>query len=286
MKRITKIFVNILAVLMIALSCSLFVACEDIKVLEVKVNVYNTTEQKMEEKTLEIDLYRHLAPNTVDTIISYVNEGYYNDTFFYVNADFASQLMIGELKFDNTNKTLVQNLDANGALKNSINGEFANNNVVGSNLKNVEGSIGLWRDWTAGGNYNISDDTRNSGRATWYMPTADLSSTYDGWFCVFGQFNMDTSSESYKTYNSIKTLLNDSAYYENYVIYYTKDGDSLKYNCVTETDFASVDSESVFKAEGAELKRYNKTTVRVPLVDKNNKSNKSLAISIASIAVK
>ena len=76
MKRFSKILVNILAAIMVVVSCSFLVACEDIKVLEVKVNVYNTTDKVMEEKTLTVDLYRHLAPTTVDTIAKYAEEGY------------------------------------------------------------------------------------------------------------------------------------------------------------------------------------------------------------------
>ncbi len=295
MKSLRKIFINLCAVIMVAISCSFFVGCEDIQVLEIKVNVYNTTDLKMEEKTLTVDLYRHLAENTVDTITRYASEGYYNDTFFYLSATNTSLMLMGDMKFDNETKKVSQNLDVNTQkLKETISGEFAKNNVVGSNLTNVEGSIGLWRTWTAGGSYSVSDSARNSGRATWYMPTSDLSTSYDGWFCVFGKFDTAEDSESYKTYKQIKDVLNDSSYYENYVMYYTGEyqndnsvlNNGLTFNCVSESDFASVDEDSVFVAEGEQLVCYNKTTIRVPLVDKGNKTNKSIAVSIKSITVK
>lgn len=294
MKRFSKIFVNILAVIMVMVSCSFLVACEDIKVLEVKVNVYNTTDKVMEEKTLKVDLYRHLAPTTVDTISKYAQEGYYNDSFFYVSASQTSVILLGDLKF-NGEKKVEQNLDVNtNKLKDTINGEFAKNNVIGSNLKNAEGSIGLWRTWSANGNFNVSDNTRNSGRSTWYMPTSDISSSHDGWFCVFGQFDMGTESESYETYNQIKNLLNNTEYYENYVIYYTGEyneddsvlNNGLTFNCVAESEFEDVDEEDVFTPEGNQYACYNKLTIRVPLVNKGNKTEKSLAVSIKSISVK
>ena len=294
MKRFSKILVNILAAIMVIVSCSFLVACEDIKVLEVKVNVYNTTDKVMEEKTLTVDLYRHLAPTTVDTIAKYAEEGYYNDSFFYVSATQTSVILMGDLKF-NKSKQVTQNLDANtNKLKDTITGEFAKNNVIGSNLKNVEGSIGLWRSWTANGNYAVSDNARDSGRATWYMPTSDIITSHDGWFCVFGQYNMDTESESYKTYNAIKNLLNNSEYYENYVIYYTGEyveddsvlNNGLTFNCVPESEFSSVDEESVFVPEGSQYACYSKLTIRVPLVNKGNKTEKALALSIKSISVR
>lgn len=293
MQKVSKIFVNILAIIMLALSCSFLTACEDIKVLEVNISVYNTTDKVMEDKTLTVDLYRHLAPKTVDTISKYAEEGYYNDSFFYISATQTSLMLMGDLKFT-ADKQVVQNLDVNtNKLKDTINGEFAKNNVVGSNLKNAEGSIGLWRTWCANGSYSVSDNTRNSARATWYMPTSDISSSFDGWFCVFGQYNMDEESDSYKVYNQIKTLLNNSEYYENYVVYYTgeynKDdsvlNNGLTFNCVLESDFAEVDEE-VFVAEGEQYTCYNKMTIRVPLINKGNKTEKALAVSIKSITVK
>ena len=292
MKKIRKLFINIVAMLLVAFSCLSLTACEDIKTLEIKVNVYNTTSSKMEEKTLEIDLYRHLAPNTVDTIVNYVEEGYYNDTFFYVNEANGSQVMLGDLKFT-ADKTIVQNLD-NGKLKDAINGDFEMNNVKGSNLTNTEGSVGLWRDWFVKNNYKTSDETRNSGRATWYMPTSDLSANYDGWFCVFGQFDLEDGSSNHETWSAIKALLNTENDYELYTVYYTGEynadnsvlNNGLTFNCVTSTAYADVDKDTVFKPEGEQLAGYASYQIKVPMVNKGNKTTKSIAVSISSITVK
>lgn len=294
MKRFSKILVNILAVVMVAFSCFFLTACEDITVLEVKVNVYNTTDKVMEEKTLTVDLYRHLAPSTVDTITKYAKEGYYNDSFFYISASQTSLMLMGDLKYT-SDKKVVQNLDVNtNKLKDTIEGEFSKNKVVGSNLTNAEGSIGLWRTWYANGSFSVSDNARDSARATWYMPTSDISASYDGWFCVFGQYDMDEDSESYEVYTQIKGLLNNSEYYENYVIYYTGEynadnsvlNNGLTFNCVLESEFDDVDADSIFEAEGEQYACYNKMTIRVPLVNKGNKTDKSLAVSIKSVSVK
>lgn len=294
MKKFRRILINIVAVLMMAVCCFSFTACEDIKTLQVNLNVYNTTTQSMEEKTLTVDLYRHLAPNTVDAIVEYVNEGYYNDTFMYIDEENSSQIMLGDLKFTQ-DKKIVQNLDATGKLKNAINGDFEMNNVKGSNLTNAEGSIGLWRDWyNKGTKYKTSDGARDSGRATWFLPTADLSSNYDGWFCVFGQFDVSEGSDSKAVWESIKTLLNDANNYETYSIYYTGEytndasalNNGLTFNCVLSSDYSEVDESTVFEPEGKHYYGYAKHNVRVPMANKGNKQNKAVAVSISSITVK
>ena len=83
MKRFKKIFINLLAVLMIGVACFGLMACEDIRTIEVTVSVYNADDSTMVEKVIKVDMYRHLAPNTVDKITEYVNEGYYNDAMFH-----------------------------------------------------------------------------------------------------------------------------------------------------------------------------------------------------------
>jgi len=85
MKGTIKKIINlaIVAVLCI-LSFGLF-ACEDLKHIEVKVSVYDIDNARLVEKTMKIDLYRHLAGDTVDAITEYINKGYYDGTVFYVN---------------------------------------------------------------------------------------------------------------------------------------------------------------------------------------------------------
>ncbi len=293
MKSIRKIFASLLALVLLLTACLLFTACEDIKTLELTVSVYDVDSQKTEDKTLKIDLYRHLAPNTVDAIISYVKEGYYNDTFFYIDESNGSQLMLGDLKFNDGDKKIVQNVDAEGKLKNAINGDFEMNNVKGSNLTNIEGSVGLWRDWFVKNDYKTSDDSRNSGRATWYMPTSNLTANYDGWFCVFGQFDLENEDNS-ETWADIKNLLATETYYEEYTIYYTGEynaegsvtNNGLTFNCDTSVNYESVDEKTVFTPEGEQLAGYASHKIKVPMINKGNKKNKTVSAVVKSIVVK
>jgi len=81
MKKFIKKLVNALAVIMVCVFCFSFVACgEDLKRVEVTFSIYNASEEKLEDKTLSIDLYRHLAPKTVDSILENINNGYYEGT--------------------------------------------------------------------------------------------------------------------------------------------------------------------------------------------------------------
>ncbi len=217
MKRFIKfICMGLVAVLSSAVCLSL-VACEDIKTLSVNVSIYDKESSKNVEQTIEIDLYRHLAPDTVDAILSYVEQGYYNDLLFYKNADsenYASQIMVGDYalldgKITEYTKDYV----------NKIDGEFEKAGVTGSNLTNVKGAVGLWRSWEKGDSYKQNgSNSYNSGKATWYMPTDNLSG-YDGYFCVFGQIDLSDEDNS-SALSKLIALFGDSDLYTTYVSYY------------------------------------------------------------------
>ena len=83
MKLFSRLSAKLLVLVMIIAACFGLTACEDIKTLEVKVSVYRTTESDYKEYVLPVDLYRHLAPRTVDAVIAAAEEGYYNDTIIY-----------------------------------------------------------------------------------------------------------------------------------------------------------------------------------------------------------
>ncbi len=271
MKRFKKMFVNVVAVLLLAVMCLGLAACEDIRKIKVTVSVYDSETSAMVEKVLYVDMYRHLAPDTVDAVTACVNEGYYNDAMFYVNGTHSSQIMMGEYKY--VNGEVVRN-----SVKPAIQGEFEKGGTVGSNLVSEEGSIGLWRSWVKNNNsYSVSDDARDSGSSVWYMPTSSISS-YNGWFCVFAKVDLDNEDNS-ETWNLIKAMFSgDDTSYVEYTVYYTGEYDAnksfdenhgLTFHCVESEDFSLGDGE-YFDAENNQYTCYNKYTLKVPVYKANN----------------
>ena len=277
MKSLKKIFINIIALMMLLVATFSFSACakEEIITLKVKIGAYDTANSAMyvEDLSLTVNLYRHLAPQTVDKIVEYVKEtdnNFYKDAIFYTD-DNAKTILVGDLKFEDSQ--VVQ------AVKPEIYGEFKSNGTVGSNLKNKKGSIGLWRStFDSDTSLSTSSDARDSGRATWYMPTESISS-YDGFTCIFAQIDLDDSATN-TAFNAIDAILSDSKYYDNYVIYYTgeydendKDGNhGLEFHCVAKSSWTDgynvakkqFNGQDVFFAEGQQLKSYNFRNVKLP----------------------
>lgn len=273
MKNIKRLFVNLIAIVLTCAVCLSAAACKtDIRKIKLEISVYNHEESVsgFEDVTLTIDLYRHIAPKTVDAILGYVRDGYYNDAIFYKNTAYASQIMVGDLKVDGDDVV-------NNTIKPQLTGEFTKAGRVNSNLTNVEGAIGLWRSWYSWNNnsYDQSNASMQSGRATWYMPTSTLSS-YNDWFCVFALIDL-TNEDNSEAWELIKNALSEET--KSYTIYYTgtydatnpnaNDGYGLEFNCVDTVDF--VDSDDVFKASKddtskQELVCYNKYEIKVPMV--------------------
>ena len=76
MKRFFKTAVNFIAVAIITLSVFGFSACEDIRKLELDLKIYNFTDSKFydaEDVKFTVELYRHLADETVDAVLDYLN---------------------------------------------------------------------------------------------------------------------------------------------------------------------------------------------------------------------
>ena len=271
MKGLRKLFVNVLAVLMLVFSAFTMTACGgDIVTLEVTLQVYNFAESRFyeeDEVKLTIDLQRHLAPKTVDAITSYATEGHYDNTFFYLMEGYTTQLMIGQYKFDGDQ--IVKN-----DIKPQIEGEFEYGTTKGSNLINDEGYIGLWRSWYAqddGQHKFESSNGMESGRSNIFIPL-DRLANYDGYFCVFGTIDYTISAND-KGVNSVGEILTDN--YTTYVVYYTGEYDQekpnedygLTFHCVTADDYNELSTEeqdAVFTAEGDQYIEYNMHRIRVP----------------------
>ena len=277
MKKLLKLVCIALSVCLLVATCFSMVACEDIKTAEVTVSVFDASSNKNVEKTVSIKLYRHLAPNTVDAITDYAKQGYYNDLVFYKNNAYATQVMVGGVKFDNGN---VVNYTAD-YVKN-IDGEFKAAGVVGSNLVNENGAIGLWRSWYENGDYNKNSDAAfGSGAATLYMPTS-TKTDYDGFFCVFGELDLD-DEETTDAMSLILSVLNGSTYSTSYTQYYTGEYGSLTYHCVPTDEFGS--ETEVFEAKGDQLVSYNKTELKIPVAEVDGVTN-TVTAKIVKVTVK
>ena len=278
MKRLIKKLMVIVAVMVMALSTLSLTACSGNGTkLELTVKVYDSAQTKVVSQTMEIDLYRSVAPKTVDAIIKYAKDGYYDGMTFYVMTSFdgssaySTQIMFGDYTYDAVNKVLK--LADTFAEKPFLDGEFEKAGVVGNNLKNEKGSIGLWRAWQSGDSYKTSN-WANTGKATWYMPTSTLGD-YDGNFCVFGKINLDDATTS-STWSKISTACTGSSLTQSFVIYYTGEynaddsvvNNGLEFHCLPQNDFddlSDAEKEEVFVAENGQYVKYNKTIVKVPL---------------------
>ena len=267
MNRLKKLFINAVAILL-ALVCMFgLTACgEDIQEFDIKIELYNFEDEEFEDYTFEIELYRHLAPKTVDAMSKYLKQGYYNNTVFYKLADHNNQIMIGDLKYDptlNENEGFYLN-----DKKPTIQGEFKYGGTTGSNLINEKGSIGLWRTWAAqDSNYNQGSTGMHTGSATWFLPIYPTS-TYNDYFCVFGKYDVK-DEENDEMITALTKLLSSTTYYKSYTIYFTgdygTDGDGLTFHCVKSEKF--VKDESVFEAKenSSQYICYNPYEIRVPI---------------------
>lgn len=277
MKRLLKLVCCALSVFLLVATCFSLVACEDIKKAEVTVSVYDASSNKQVEKTVSVKLYRHLAPNTVDTIMEYAGKGYYDDLVFYKATSYSTQVLVGGVKFADGQ---VVNYTADYVKK--IDGEFKAAGTVGSNLLNENGALGLWRTWYENGNYNKNGDAAfNSGEATLYMPTS-TKSDYDGYFCVFGELDLD-DEETSDAVSLVLNVLNNSAYTTSYTQYYTGEYGSLTYHCVPTDDFDS-DTE-VFEAKGDQFVSYNKTELKIPVAEIDGVAN-TVTAKIVKVTIK
>lgn len=290
MRKTFKLLVNIVATAVLVAMCFSFSACGQ-KITEAKLNavVYdyeNETFLDAEDSVLSIDLYGHLAPKTVEKMSEYINEGYYNGTIVY-KIDGYDQLMFGDLvlkdgaeKVEASEEGNVTNIIQN-SIKPQIKGEFELAGVTGSDLKNVKGTVGLWRSWYEVGNDYNSSGAMDTGRATWYMPCSSLSN-YNDKFCVFGKIDLEDEVTS-DCFTALDEIFDSSVNYTKYVIYFTGTYDETKpnenygltFNCVTKDYFDKLtetekEEMGIFEAKGRQLECYNEYTIKVA----NNVSGK------------
>ena len=265
MNRLKKIIITAMSVLMTLVCAFSFAGCgEDIVDVNVKVSMYDFSESKFEDYNFDIDLYGHLAPTTVSSIKGLIKSGYYNDTVFYKMSSYDDQIMLGDLKYD-------PELDENEGFylndeKPTIKGEFKHGGTTGSNLKNKEGSIGLWRTWTAqDSGYNAGSTGMNTGSATWFIPTKAIT-TYDDYFCVFAQYDVN-NEDNKETMTALKGIFSNTSRYQEFVIYYTGEYDNLTFHCVKSEDFKKDEIVDLFEAEedSTQLVCYNYYKIKVPM---------------------
>ena len=269
MKRFTKFFVSLLAVIILAGTCLGLTACakDDIRRVELTVQVNN------EEKVITLDLYRNLAPTTVDKMLEYIKDGYYDDALFYspysgvdsgVNL---KSVMMGDLKM--IDGEIVQN-DIKPMLEK---GEFEKGGAMGTNLKVSEHSLVLWRNWSASnGSYTSSSKLDiESGRATWMMPTQSITS-YDKYFCVFGVMNT-ALTDTDKVWDEIRAQVLPDATTTKYVVYYTGEYDQTKpnenfgltFHCEKQSELGDVTKiDGLFEAKGEQFTCFNSYVISVP----------------------
>ncbi len=291
MKKLFKLAVNFMALALMAVCAFSFSACEDIKKVELKLSLYNYSDSTFyaeDDVKFSVELYRHLAPKTVDKVLEHVKAGYYDNAIFYKETGYSSQIMMGDLKFEDGE--LKQNL-INGKFPSEIYGEFEANGTTGSNLVNEKGYIGIWRSYYASdASYKTSSEARNSGRATWYIPTSSISD-YNGNFCVFAQYDTEDTANA-KAISAISAIFSNFDYYTEYVIYYTGEYGELEFHAVKKSDWDDADTgydadaktyngETVFEAEGNQLVSYNYKTVRIP-----NMVNGEITAKVKNISVK
>ena len=266
MIKIKKLFTLAIAVLMAVVCTVSFTGCTKIKKMQLTLSVYDYDNHKFVEQTMDIDLYAHLAPKTVEAIMSYVKGGYYDNAVLYKMGGYASQIMVGDYDYDG--QTLSQKEQ-----KPTITGEFTYGGVKyegGSPLKAKNGSIGLWRSWYEQDGSHRGRSATNSGSATMFMPTQDLSE-YDGYFCIFAQIDLE-DSKTEKAFKAIKAVFDAEDASDIYTVYYTGEYDStatlnhgLTFNYMDAENFDADDIEGLFEAEDNQLVCYNYHNVTIPV---------------------
>ena len=129
--------------------------------------------------TVKMELYPHMAPNTVRNFIKLINEGYYNG-----------------LTFHKVKENLIQggdeSGDGTGTTTYSIEGEFSENGFKDNTLSFERGTLGLARqDFTImyyyTGDANYLTQGYNSGCAQFFITAENCKEQFDGYYCAFGK---------------------------------------------------------------------------------------------------
>ncbi len=259
MKRLIKLMVNLVAIAMLSVACFSLIGCSKTETVTVKLNlaIYNSAENSYydeEDTTLTLTLYSDYAEETVKAIVSYIEEGYYDDAIFY-GMD-SNKIMVGDLKM-NASGEIYQN-----ELKPTLIPEFERGYVQGSDLLVKEGSIGLWRTWNEKDGHTTSTSL-DTGRATWFMPTSEITG-YNEWFCIFATMDL-TDETNLNTITYLKEAVN-GADAETYYIYYTGEygaddllNNGLDFHCEEEAP----DEDVAFEPKGEQYVCYKQQQIKV-----------------------
>lgn len=276
MNRMKKLLTVVLALFMSFICVMSMTGCSgDIKKLQLKVQVYDYENHNFVVHTMDIDLYRHLAPTTVDAISSYMNAGYYDNTMVYKLSDHSAQIMVGDLDYSDGVITLKDK-------KPTLPGEFMYGGTKvegGEALKTEQGTLGLWRSWYEQDGDFTGRNATNSGSATLFMPIKGMS-TYDDYFCIFGKMDME-DDDNKSALEAIAEAFADEDYFTNYVIYYTGEYDNLQFHYTTADKFNEDEIEDLFVADGDQLVCYNHYHIRIPVTPQGQ-----LAVKVLSAKVK
>lgn len=224
-----KVITIILAAALAAMMSFSFGCGARISTVTLNIRLY-TAATTYDTYQIELSLYEHLAPDTAAEFKKWAKEGVYDGMAFYMMDTFASQVMVGDLKWEGTQLTLVQPQTFPEA-------EFEKNGTTGSNLENISGSFGLWREFDK--EYGYQSDGFKNTISTIYMPTTTISA-YNGYFCVLGKYSDDTDSVTAMT--EIKSVLNDEEA-ETYVRFCFKNDTVVR--LVTEEEYEAISSDRV-----------------------------------------
>ena len=282
MNKLKRVFVAMVSLVLACVCMFGLTACSQEDIVEAKFNIsiYDTAENEMNNFSLDVDLYGHLAPKTVKNISKYIKNGYYDNTVFYKLDGYDKQFMIGDLKYD-PEQVENEGFSLNEKMP-TVDGEFEYGGTTGSNLRHKRGSIGLWRSWAAQDySYNMGRTGTDSGSATLFM-TTDRMQAYDGYFCVFATYDVEGDNE--ETLTELEYIFDSSDIeYEQFVIYYTGEYGNLTFHCVKGGSIDEDKIDGLFKArEGsAELVCYNPYTINVPMT-----SDGQVAAKITSARIK
>ena len=212
------------AVMALSAGCGAKITTVTMKIrLYTAATTYDTYEMKL-------DLYEHLAPDTAKAFKEWVEDGVYDNMVFYKTDLYSSQVMVGDLKWVDGKLEQI-------APQTFADAEFAANGTVGSNLTNVSGSFGLWKNFDREAGY-VSSGHRNTV-STIYMPTSTISA-YDGYFCVLGQYSDDEASVDAMT--EIKDVLNGEDV-QIYVQFCMKDSDTVLF--LPEEEFDAIKEDRI-----------------------------------------
>lgn len=225
-----KVITIILAAAMAAMMSFSFGCGARISTVTLNVRLY-TAATTYDTYQIELSLYEHLAPDTAVEFKKWAKEGVYDGMAFYLMDTYASQVMVGDLKWEGAELKLVQPADL---CRGRSSPRTARRDPISktSPVRSVCGENSI-------GNPAISRTASKRPFSTIYMPTTTISA-YNGYFCVLGKYSDD--EDSVTAMNAIKDALNgDEA--ETYVRFQFKNDETVR--LMTEEEYDAISSDRV-----------------------------------------